>query len=168
MPIQCLKAFLLLILLPMALCNAEFEFATAPPVREQKTVEPPVVEEKADAPKEPAVKKQVVKKEKVEGVEETTLPEPQVEPEVKKDPHIKIVIHTTNNCPYCEETKKEAEKLVEYEVDVVHHDGAFRTDYGYYINNFPYIEFYYDGKCVKYSPGKLTERQYRNIINSIK
>lgn len=168
----------------MALCNADFEFATAPPVREKKTVAPevkPTAEEPPVVKEKPAVKKPTTKKKKAAAKpkdkpaeetlkvdKETTLPEPQSEPEVKKDPHIKVVIHTTNNCPYCEETKLEAKKLVEYEVEVVHHDGAFRTDYGYYINRFPYIEFYYDGNVKKYSPGKLTEQQYRNIINSIK
>ena len=148
----------------MALCNADFEFATAPPVREKKTVAPevkPTTEEPPVVKEKPAVKKPTTKKKKATA-------KPQSEPEVKKDPHIKVVIHTTNNCPYCEETKLEAKKLVEYEVEVVHHDGAFRTDYGYYINRFPYIEFYYAGKCARYSPGKLTEQQYRNIINSIK
>ncbi len=61
-----------------------------------------------------------------------------------------------------------AEKLKdEYEVVVEEHEDGFQTSYGYYINSFPYIEYYYDGKVKLYNYGKRTEAQIRRIIESI-
>lgn len=98
---------------------------------------------------------------------ENTLPEPE-EPAPKLDPHIKIVVHSAPWCKYCPDAIAEAEKLKdEYEVVVEEHENGFRTSYGYYINSFPYIEYYYDGKVKLYNYGKRTEAQIRRIIESI-
>ena len=152
-------------------CNA-FSFVNAPRHRR--------IGEAVPEPKQPEVKPQKevtadeqteeenVEEEKV--VPETTLPEPEEEPvdESKLDPHIKIVIHSAPWCQYCPKTIEEAEKLKEeYEVVVEEHEHGFRTDYGYYINSFPYIEFYYDGKIKLYSYGYRTEAQLRKTIQSL-
>ena len=177
---QCLKAFLLSIAILTASSNAA-EFATMPnrkPKVETPKVEEKVVEIEPPKPSKPKPEKKVVPKPEKKvvpkpEVKKEVLPEPEVieEPkaEPKLDPHVKIVIHSAPWCKYCPDAIAEANKLKdEYEVVVKEHNNGFYTDYGYYINSFPYIEYYYDGRVQLYNYGKRTEAQLRRTIESLK
>lgn len=178
-----MKAFLLLLLIAPVLtdsCNA-FSFVNPPKHRrigepEQKVpeVQPQkeaTVDEQTEAKnvEEEKVAHETVLPEPTINVEpETTLPEPE-EPATKLDPHVKIIIHSAPWCEYCPAAIAEAEKLKdEYEVVVEEHERGFQTSYGYYIDSFPYIEYYYDGKVKLYNYGKRTESQLRRTIEQLK
>ena len=165
-----MKAFLLLLLIALVLtdsCNA-FSFVNPPKHRrigepEQKV---PEVQPQKEATVDEQTEAKNVEEKKVES--ETILPEPE-EPVLKLDPHIKIVIHSAPWCKYCPDAIAEAYKLKdEYEVVVEEHENGFQTSYGYYIDNFPYIEYCYDGKVKLYNYGKRTESQIRRIIEQLK
>ena len=170
---RCLRASLLSVVILTALSNAA-EFATMPNrSKVAPKIETPQVEEKAVAEEPPAPKPSKPKSKPV--VKKEILPEPEVvveeEPKVeqKLDPHVKIVIHSAPWCQYCPATIAEAEKLKdEYEVVVEEHENGFQTSYGYYINSFPYIEYYYDGKVKLYNYGYRTEAQLRRTIEQLK
>ena len=108
--------------------------------------------------------------EELDVVPETTLPEPE-EPVVekpKKDPHIKIIVHSTNNCPYCVQMLNILKAFEDkYEVVEEKHDGWFMTDYYYSVSTFPYVEYLYDGKVKLYHYGLRTENQIKNYIEQI-
>lgn len=102
---------------------------------------------------------------------ETTLPEPE-EPVVekpKKDPHIKIIVHSTNNCPYCVQMMHTLKAFEDkYEIVEEKHNGSFKPDYSYYyVTSFPYVEYLYDGKVKLYHYGSCTENQIKSYIEQI-
>lgn len=167
---RCLRAFLLSIVTLTALSNSA-EFATMPNrSKVAPKIETPQVEEKVVAEEPPTPEPSKPKSKPKPVVKKEVLPEPE-EPKVEQnlDPHVKVVIHSAPWCQYCPKTIAEAEKLKdEYEVVVEEHEHGFRTSYGYYINSFPYIEYYYDGKIKLYNYGYRTEAQLRRTIESIK
>lgn len=102
---------------------------------------------------------------------ETTLPEP-TEPVVEtplKDPHIKIIVHSTNDCPYCVQMLNTLKSFEDkYEIMEEKHDGRFRPAYSYYyVTSFPYVEYLYDGTVKLYHYGLRTENQIKNYIEQI-
>ena len=162
---RCLTVSLLLIVILTALSDAA-EFATMPNRRKAKPkVEPPKVEEKVEVEEPPPLPPPLPPPEPI--IIESVLPEPVIEQNL--DPHVKIVIHSAPWCTVCPAAIAEAEKLKdEYEVVVVEeHENGFQTSYGYYIDSFPYIEYYYDGKVKLYNYGKRTEEQLRRTIKSL-
>lgn len=158
---RCLTVSLLLIVILTALSDAA-EFATMPNRRKAKPkVEPPKVEEKVEIEEPPPLPPP----EPV--IIESVLPEPIIEQNL--DPYVKIVIHSAPWCKVCPAAIAEAEKLKDgYEVVVEEHENGFQTSYGYYINSFPYIEYYYDGKVKLYNYGYRTEAQLRRTIEQLK
>ena len=108
--------------------------------------------------------------EKVEQDTVTTLPEPQVEePIVTKDPHVKIIVHTTTTCDYCKPLLEEVKKIEDkYEVEVVEHLKGFYTSYSMYVYTFPFTEFLYDGKVKLYRYGYMNQKSLEYIISTLK
>lgn len=88
-------------------------------------------------------------------------------PKAKKDEHVKIVIHSTDRCMYCDKLINEIKPIEDkYEIEVVKHDGAFYTDYRRYVYSFPYTEFLYDGRVKLYRYGYMDLKTLEYIIDN--
>lgn len=113
----------------------------------------------------PPVTEEVIEKEEV-----PVLPEPQVEETiVVKDPHVKIIVHTTTTCDYCKPLLEEVKKIEDkYEVEAVEHLKGFYTSYSMYVYTFPFTEFLYDGKVKLYRYGYMDKKSLEYIISQLK
>lgn len=134
-------------------------------IKEELVQVPPVDKIVRPDDDNPPVTEEVIKQEEV-----PVLPEPQIEESiVVKDPHVKIIVHTTTTCDYCKPLLEEVKKIEDkYEVEVVEHLKGFYTPYRMYVYTFPFTEFAYDGKVKLYRYGYMNQKSLEYIISTLK
>jgi len=136
-------------------------------IKEELQKSPPVDKVVKPDDDNPPVEEEDVEEEPQQ--ESSTLPEPQVEEKPAKDPHVKIIIHTTTSCQYCKPLLAEAKKLEDqYDIEVVEHVRGFYTSYRMYVYTFPFTEFAYDGKIKLYRYGYMDQKSLEYIISTLK
>lgn len=187
MPIRNLMASLLLILVATASSNA-YDFWSQDPFERKSTsiklkqsARDKVIQEEVSKParKVPEDSCDVPVDSGLKATEETVPPETKPipkkkatnvvkdKPKANKDEHVKILIHSTDRCMYCDKLINEIKPLEDkYEIEVIKHDGAFYTDYRRYVYSFPYTEFLYDGKVKLYRYGYMDLKTVEYIIDN--
>lgn len=186
MPIRNLMVSLLLILVATASSSA-YDFWSQDPLQRKSTS----IKLKASA-KDKVIQEEVNKSTRkapedscdvpadsgLKATEGSAVPEPpnskkkttkvvKDKPKAEKDEHVKIIIHSTDRCMYCDKLIHEIKPLEDkYEIEVVKHDGAFYTDYRRYVYSFPYTEFLYDGKVRLYRYGYMDLKTVEYILDN--